>query len=75
MVQPAPTHPRSPSTAAETCESFWPTRQVCGEILDLYKSLVGSSSTLSYPQVPESPTGDGIDIRQVFFGGARQPND
>lgn len=68
MAQPAPTTPQA--TAAATCESFWPTRhQVCGEILDLYNFLGGPSSTLSYPQGPEAPAGDGIGIRQAFFGG------
>ncbi|WP_308115702.1 hypothetical protein [Rhodococcus sp. BP-241] len=68
MAQPAPTAPQA--TAAATCESFWPSRhQVCGEILDLYNSLGGPTSTLSYPQGPEAPAGDGVGTRQAFFGG------
>ncbi|MBY6350620.1 hypothetical protein HQ607_09925 [Rhodococcus corynebacterioides] len=68
MAQPAPTAPQA--TAAATCQSYWPTPYpVCGAILDLYKSLGGPSSTLSYPKSSEAPAGDGIGTRQAFLGG------
>jgi uncharacterized protein with LGFP repeats len=69
VAQPADTAPQSPATT--TCQSFWPTPyQVCGDILDLYTSLGGPSSTLSFPSGTEAPAGDGIGTRQAFFGGA-----
>lgn len=68
LAQPAPTAPQA--TSAATCQSFWPSPyQVCGEILDLYKSLGGPSSTLSFPNSSEAPAGDGVGTRQVFLGG------
>ncbi|WP_328811799.1 LGFP repeat-containing protein [Rhodococcus sp. NBC_00294] len=69
MAQPASAAPQA--TAAATCQSFWPTPYpVCGEILDLYTSLGGPTGTLSYPQGPEAPAGDGIGTRQAFLGGS-----
>ncbi|AMY19562.1 MULTISPECIES: LGFP repeat-containing protein [Nocardiaceae] len=68
LAQPAPTTPQA--TSAATCQSFWPSQHlVCGEILDLYKSLGGPAGTLSYPQGSEAPAGDGVGTRQVFLGG------
>ena len=67
---PAAAQPAPQAPVAATCQSFWPTPyQVCGEILDLYKSLGGPSSSLSYPSSSEVPAGDGIGTRQSFFGG------
>ena len=55
-------------TSAATCQSFWPSPwQVCGEILDLYKSLGGPAGTLPCPQGSEAPAGDGVGTRQVFL--------
>lgn len=68
-AEPAPTALQA--SAAVECQSFWPVRfEVCGEILDLYRSLGGPGSTLLFPSGAEAPAGDGAGTRQVFLGGS-----
>ena len=63
---PAPVHAQSGD-----CKSYWPAFQytVCGEIKDLYDSLGGPSSSLSFPKANEVTNPDGSK-RQEFLGGA-----
>ncbi|BAH56075.1 hypothetical protein [Rhodococcus opacus] len=62
---PGPVH-----VQAADCKGYWPSPyQVCGEIKDLYDSLGGPSSSLSFPKGNEVTNPDGSK-RQEFLGGA-----
>ncbi|MBX4171770.1 hypothetical protein K3M35_24560 [Rhodococcus sp. DMU2021] len=56
------------SRAALGCQQFWPSEHwVCGEILNKYLSLGGSSSFLWLPNSPELTNPDGSGKRQQFL--------
>jgi hypothetical protein len=59
--EPAPAAGSSATIpAAADCQLFWPSPyQVCGDIRDLYVSLGGVQSTLSFPSGPEVTNPDG----------------
>ncbi|OZD06520.1 hypothetical protein CH275_09890 [Rhodococcus sp. 06-235-1A] len=69
-AQAAPsTGSSSVTTVAAECTSFWPSpHQVCGEIRDLYVSLGGAQSALSFPSGPEVTNPDGSKY-STFFNG------
>ncbi|WP_084727270.1 LGFP repeat-containing protein [Rhodococcoides yunnanense] len=55
--------------AAADCQTFWPSvHKVCGEIRDLYVSLGGPTSALSFPAGPEVTNPDGSKY-STFLGG------
>jgi uncharacterized protein with LGFP repeats len=57
------------TVAAADCTSFWPSQyQVCGEIRDLYLSLGGPQSALSFPSGPETTNPDGSKY-STFLNG------
>ncbi|MGV8872174.1 MAG: LGFP repeat-containing protein [Rhodococcus sp. (in: high G+C Gram-positive bacteria)] len=59
-------------TAAADCQTYWPTPyKVCGEIRDLYNSLGGPSSALSFPSGPEVTNPDGSKY-STFLNGTIQ---
>jgi uncharacterized protein with LGFP repeats len=55
--------------AAADCQTFWPSvHKVCGEIRDLYVSLGGPTSALSFPAGPEVTNPDGSKY-STFLNG------
>lgn len=65
-----PAVPSIPTVSvAGACQSYWPTPyQVCGAIRDLYNSLGGPNSGLSFPTANEVTHPDGTKS-QTFING------
>ncbi|OZE92925.1 hypothetical protein CH299_28885 [Rhodococcus sp. 14-2686-1-2] len=57
------------TTVAADCQLYWPTPySVCGEIRDLYNSLGGPASALSFPKGAEVTNPDGSKYSPFLNG-------
>lgn len=71
-AQAVPNSGSSTLVAAADCQTYWPTPyKVCGEIRDLYNSLGGPSSALSFPSGPEVTNPDGNKYSTFLNGTIR----
>ncbi|WP_080737919.1 LGFP repeat-containing protein [Rhodococcoides fascians] len=71
-AEPAPAPAAGSSaiiSAAADCQAYWPSPYtVCGEIRDLYNSIGGPASSLSFPKGPEVTNPDGSKY-STFLNG------